>query len=86
MPPRRNQLTVREAATLLDTSSAEICRLLSIGRLVGNKRKQPGRPGKAHWLVNPRSVGKEKRHRLERAAEIARRSRASVRAAAKSAN
>ena len=52
-------LTTRQAATDLDTTSAEVCRLISIGRLTGVKLKQPGRAGKGQWLVEPRSVTKE---------------------------
>lgn len=54
-------LTAQEAAVILDSTSADICRLLKIGRLRGVKRKQPGRAGKAQWLVNPKSIEKEKR-------------------------
>lgn len=55
----KNWLSTRQAATDLDTTSAEICRLISIGRLTGVKIKQPGRAGKGQWLVDPRSVTKE---------------------------
>jgi hypothetical protein len=34
-------LTAQETATHLDTTSAEICRLLSVGRLSGTKQKDP---------------------------------------------
>jgi hypothetical protein len=54
-------LTAQETATLLDSTSAEICRLLKIGRLTGVKRKQPGRAGKSQWLVNPKSIAREKK-------------------------
>jgi hypothetical protein len=53
-------LTAQETAALLDATSADVCRLLKIGRLTGVKRKQPGRAGKAQWLVNPKSIAKEK--------------------------
>lgn len=53
-------LTAQETAALLDSTSAEICRLLKIGRLSGIKKKQPGRAGKAQWLVNPKSIAREK--------------------------
>ena len=54
-------LTAQETAALLDSTSAEICRLLKIGRLTGVKRKQPGRAGKSQWLVNPKSIAREKK-------------------------
>ena len=54
-------LTAQETAAILDSTSAEVCRLLKIGRLTGVKKKQPGRAGKAQWLVNPSSMKKEKR-------------------------
>src|SRR5882724_11873350 len=38
----------------------ENCRLLKVGRLSGVKKKQPGRAGKAQWLVNPKSIEREK--------------------------
>ena len=60
MPKDPRWLTAQETATLLDSTSAEICRLLKIGRLTGVKRKQPGRAGKAQWLVNPKSIAREK--------------------------
>jgi hypothetical protein len=59
-------LTVQQTAADLDSTSAEICRLLSIGRLSGVKLKQPGRAGKVQWLVNPRSIAKERRVHSER--------------------
>jgi len=58
-------LTAQQTALELNSTSAEICRLLSIGRLSGSKQKQPGRPGKAQWLVNPKSIGKEIRLRAK---------------------
>ncbi|HWZ97662.1 MAG TPA: hypothetical protein VN025_07875 [Candidatus Dormibacteraeota bacterium] len=53
-------LTAQETAILLDSTSADVCRLLKLGRLTGVKRKQPGRAGKAQWLVNPKSIAREK--------------------------
>jgi hypothetical protein len=74
MPARRNSwLSAQVTAAILDTTSAEVCRLLNIGRLSGNKQKQPGRPGMARWLVNPKSVAKEKRLRARRAASARRK-------------
>lgn len=68
-------LTAQQTAVELDSTSAEICRLLSIGRLSGFKQKQPGRPGKAQWLVNPKSIGKEIRLRVKRRKTKSRRSK-----------
>jgi hypothetical protein len=59
--PELRWLTAQETAAILDSTSAEICRLLKLGRLTGVKRKQPGRAGKAQWLVNPQSIAKEKK-------------------------
>jgi hypothetical protein len=59
--PDPRWLTAQETAAILDSTSAEVCRLLKLGRLSGVKRKQPGRAGKAQWLVNPRSINKEKK-------------------------
>jgi len=64
--PRKNWITVQQTAAALDTTSAEICRLLSIGRLVGSKQKTTGRPGRAQWLVDPRSIAREKKKHPER--------------------
>jgi hypothetical protein len=58
---RARWFTAQETAAMLDLTSAEVCTLLAIGRLTGAKVKQPGRAGKAQWLVDPRSVAKEKR-------------------------
>jgi hypothetical protein len=67
MPSRYDSwLTVQQTAAMMDSTSAEVCRLLSIGRLVGSKQKQPGRPGKAQWLVDPRSVARERRRTAKR--------------------
>jgi len=54
-------LTAQETAAILDSTSAEVCRLLKIGRLAGIKQKQPGRAGKAQWLVNPQSIATEQK-------------------------
>ena len=54
-------LTAQETAALMDTTSAEVCRLLSVGRLSGSKQKQAKRPGKAQWLIDPKSIAAEKR-------------------------
>jgi hypothetical protein len=59
--PRNNWLTAQQTAIAMNTTSAEVCRLLSLGRLSGSKQKQPGRPGNGQWLVDPKSVSKEKR-------------------------
>jgi len=59
--PEPRWLTAQETAAILDSTSAEVCRLLKIGRLDGVKRKQPGRAGKAQWLVDPQSIAKEKK-------------------------
>jgi hypothetical protein len=58
---RPNWLTAQQTAVVLNTTSAEICRLLSLGRLSGSKQKQPGRPGNGQWLIDPQSIAKEKR-------------------------
>lgn len=64
MPANHNRwLTAQQTALELNSTSAEICRLISIGRLSGSKEKQPGRPGKAQWLVSPASIRKELRLR-----------------------
>jgi hypothetical protein len=54
-------LTAQETAALMNTTSAEVCRLLSIGRLSGSKQKQAKRPGKAQWLIDPKSIAAERR-------------------------
>jgi hypothetical protein len=69
-------LTAQETAALMDTTSAEVCRLLSIGRLSGSKQKQPGRPGNGQWLIDPESVAKEKRRTAKRLDTENRRKRA----------
>ncbi len=58
---RHNWLTAQQAAVEMDTTSAEVCRLLSLGRLSGSKEKQPGRPGNGQWLIDPKSITTEKR-------------------------
>jgi hypothetical protein len=74
MPARNNRwISAQEAAVLMNTTSAEVCRLLSIGRLAGSKQKHPKRPGKAQWLINPKSVAAEKHRAAKRAAAFARR-------------
>ena len=59
-------VSAQVAAGILDITSAEVCRLLSLGRLEGTKFKQPGRAGKAQWLVNPMTIEKERRLRAKR--------------------
>jgi hypothetical protein len=62
MPARQARwLTAQQAAAEMNTTSAEICRLLSLGRLSGHKQKQPGRPGNGQWLIDPKSIAREKR-------------------------
>ena len=68
-------LTAQETAVLMDTTSAEVCRLLSIGRLSGSKHKQAKRPGKAQWLIDPRSIATEKRRTDKRSPKVAHRRR-----------
>jgi hypothetical protein len=61
MPARQDcWLTAQQAAIEMNTTSAEVCRLLSLGRLAGEKLKQPGRPGNGQWLVDPKSIAEEK--------------------------
>ena len=57
----------------LDTTSAEVCRLLSIGRLSGVKQKDPRRAGKSQWLVDPKSASREEKHRKTKLALRAQR-------------
>jgi hypothetical protein len=79
MPANHNRwLTAQQTALELDSTSAEICRLLSIGRLSGSKQKQPGRPGKAQWLVSPASIRKELRLRTKLRATQKRRDKRPV--------
>jgi hypothetical protein len=70
------------AASLLNLTSAEVCRLISIGRLSGVKVKQHGRAGKAQWLVDPKSIKKEQLYQKYRLAEMKRRQRLRSKAAA----
>jgi hypothetical protein len=72
-------LTAQETAVLMDTTSAEVCRLLSIGRLSGSKQKQAKRPGKAQWLIDPRSIATEKRRTDKRSLKNTNRKRAGPR-------
>jgi hypothetical protein len=72
-------LTAQETAVLMDTTSAEVCRLLSIGRLSGSKQKQAKRPGKAQWLIDPRSIATEKRRTDKRSFKNTNRKRAGPR-------
>ena len=66
-------ITAQQAALLLNTTSSEVCRLISIGRLNGKKHKQPGRPGTAQWTISPASVDKEIRRVAKMDAESLRR-------------
>ena len=61
--PFSRWLTAQQTAAQLDTTSSEVCRLLSIGRLSGTKQKDPRRAGKSQWLVDPNSVIKEEKYR-----------------------
>lgn len=72
-------LTAQETAVLMDTTSAEVCRLLSIGRLSGSKQKQAKRPGKAQWLIDPRSIATEKRRTDKRSLKNPNRKRPELR-------
>ena len=69
---RKPWLTVQLTAMSLDTTSSEVHRLLNVGRLAGTKQKLPGRSGKEQWLVDPKSITREKRYRSQRAT-LARR-------------
>ena len=69
----RTWLSAQAVAAILDTTSAEVCRLVSIGRLSGIKRRQPGRPGTGQWLINPKSIPKEQRRKAKLAATRSRR-------------
>ena len=76
MPARNDRwLTAQQAAVLMDTTSAEVCRLLSVGRLSGSKQKQAKRPGKAQWLIDPKSIASEKRRTDQRALKNTNRKR-----------
>jgi hypothetical protein len=63
--------TAQQTAVTMNTTSAEVCRSLSVGRLKGKKHKQLGRPGLAQWFVNPTSISQE----MRRAAKLAARRR-----------
>ncbi len=66
MPANHNHwLTAQQTALELNSTSAEVCRLISVGRLSGSKEKQHGRPGKAQWLGSPASVRREIRLRAK---------------------
>jgi hypothetical protein len=68
MPARQDRwLTAQQAAAEMNTTSGEICRLLSLGRLSGHKQKQPGRAGNGQWLIDPKSIAEEKRRTTHRA-------------------
>jgi hypothetical protein len=80
MPARSDRwLTAQETAADMNTTSAEVCRLLSIGRLTGSKKKHPKRPGRAQWLIDPKSVAAEKRRAARRITALARRRKRSSR-------
>jgi hypothetical protein len=64
-----NWFTAQQTAVVMNTTSAEVCRLLSLGRLSGSKQKQPGRPGNGQWLIDPKSIAKEKRRLATRTAK-----------------
>ncbi len=66
-------LTAQETAAQLDTTSSEVCRLLSLGRLSGTKQKDPRRAGKSQWLVDPESVLREEKLRKSKLVRRARR-------------
>ena len=68
-------LTAQQAAALMNTTSAEVCRLLSIGRLSGSKQKQAKRPGKAQWLIDPKSIAAERRRTDKRLVKTSNRKR-----------
>jgi hypothetical protein len=65
--PSDRWLTAQETAAHLDTTSAEVCRLLGIGRLSGTKQKDTPRGGTAQWLVDPKFITKEKKTPRRRA-------------------
>ena len=76
MRARRDRwLTVQQTAPILNSTCAEVCRLLSLGRLSGSKCKQPGRAGKAQWLIDPKSIAKEQRSAAKRTAQRAAQAR-----------
>ena len=63
-------LTAQQTAVVMNTTSAEVCRLLSLGRLSGLKQKQPGRPGNGQWLIDPKSIVAEKRRSAKSSATL----------------
>ena len=69
---RKPWLTVQLTAMSLDTTSSEVHRLLNLGRLLGTKQKLPEGSGKEQWLIDPKSITREKRYRSRRAT-LARR-------------
>jgi hypothetical protein len=73
--PSDRWLTTQQTAAHLDTTSAEVCRLLSIGRFSGTKQKDPRRGGTAQWLVDPKSITKEKKRRSVQRARALRRNK-----------
>ena len=73
--------TAQLAAAALDITSAEVCRLLNLGRLAGTKQIVSGGIGKAQWFVDPKSIVREKRHRAKRAALLRSRRRKLVKIA-----
>jgi hypothetical protein len=70
---KKHWLTVQQTAAVLDSTSAEMCRLLSLGRLKGSKQKDPARAGKSQWLVNPTSIAREEKERKARRVAMERR-------------
>jgi hypothetical protein len=69
---KKHWLTAQQTAVIMNTTSAEVCRLLSLGRLTGIKQKHPKRPGQAQWLVDPKSIAAEKRRAAKRRGAEAR--------------
>jgi hypothetical protein len=54
-------LTAQQTAIQLDTTSSEVCRLISLGRLSGTKQKDPvGPANRSGWLT--RSPSSKKRN------------------------
>src|SRR5882672_5001627 len=72
-PSGTRWLTAQETTAPLDTTSSEVCRLLSLGRLSGTKQKDLRRAGKSQWLVDPESVLKEEKLRKAKLVRRARR-------------
>jgi len=60
-------------AGMLDSTSLEVCRLLSIGRLSGINSKPIGSLGKEQWLIDPNSIRNERRRRARYASTVQRR-------------